>query len=179
MLGGRCAMGPGAVRIQQVKVPVSDLRRSVAWYQVAWYQRLLELDLMREFVHRGVLHTVVLADRQAGFLIGLQCRATVSGMPPLPDFDLFSIGVPLLAALRDLIARCESLDVACGELVDDGPDGIHVDVPDPDGTLVRFRTQFPADGPAFCGMEHHANGTVTIYDTPRLTATGRAHQRPH
>lgn len=159
-------MGLGTTRIQQVKVPVTDLQRSVAWYRT-----LLGLELIREFVEQRVLRGATLADRESGFCIGLRHRDAVPGQPSFPGFDLFALGVSSLEALHELVARCESLGIAHGELVDRGPDGTHLDVPDPDGTIVRFLSPFSADGPAFGGVEFHADGTVTFYDKPRLAAT--------
>lgn len=156
-------MKPGTTRIQQVKVPVTDLHRSVAWYRA-----LLGLDLMREFVEDGLLCGATLVNRESGFLIGLRLREAVPGQPSFPGFDLFSLGVSALADLHELTTRCDALGIAHGELVDRGTDGVHLDVPDPDGTVVRFLSPFAADGPAFSGAEFHADGTVTFYDQPRL-----------
>lgn len=159
-------MGLGIARIQQVKVPVSDLRRSVQWYR-----SVLELDLMREFVENGELRGVTLVDRAAGYLIGLRHRDAIPGRPSsFAGFDLFSLGVASLADLMALAARCEQLGVHHGGLHDRGPDGTQLDVPDPDGTVIRFLSPFAEDGPAFAGVEFHDDGAVSFYETPRLSS---------
>ncbi len=157
-------MGLGLVQIKQVKVPVSDLQRSVSWYRA-----LLDLDLIREFVEDGVLTGAVLADSDAGFLIGLRHRDAIAGQPSLKGYDLFSIGVESVDTLRELVHRCAQLHIAHGSLMDRGPDGTHLDVPDPDGTVVRFLSPFATDGPAFAGVELTSDGAPSFYTTPRLT----------
>lgn len=157
-------MDIGIVGIQQIKVPVSDLQRSVAWYR-----SLLDLELVREFVEQGELRGATLADRQIGIFIGLRHREVVPGRPTFAGFDLFSIGVSSLAALHNVAARCDRLNIAHGDLIDRGSDGTHLDVPDPDGTVVRFLSPFSSDGPDFVGVEFHDDeGTMSFYDAPRL-----------
>lgn len=50
-------MGIGMTKVLHVKIPVTDLQRSVSWYC-----SLLELDLSREFVEQGVLRGAALSD---------------------------------------------------------------------------------------------------------------------
>ncbi|NED96574.1 VOC family protein [Phytoactinopolyspora alkaliphila] len=157
-------MGAGLVRIQQVKVPVSDLQRSVTWYR-----SLLGLDLMREFIEEGEPTGAVLVDREAGFLIGLRRRDAVSGSPRFPGFDLFTMGLSSVEALDELAAHCDDVGIEHGELLDRGPDGTQLDIPDPDGTVIRFLSPLGDDGPAFAGVELSAAGQMTFYSTPRLS----------
>lgn len=158
-------MGLGVAAIQQIKVPVTDLQRSVSWYR-----SLLELELLREFVEGGVLRGAVLGDRDAGYLIGLRHRDAIPGRPScLAGFDLFSLALVSLPALEALAARCDHLGIPHGGLQERGPDGTQLDVPDPDGTVIRFLSPFAEDAPAFGGVEFHDDGTMTFYNTPRLS----------
>lgn len=150
--------------IQQVKVPVSDLALSVRWYA-----DLLDLTLMREFVEDGVVAGAVLTDVARSYLIGLRRRDRVPGQPgATPGFDLFSLGVAGRQDLEGLAARCAALGIQASEIADRGPDGLALDVPDPDGTTIRFLTPFAEDGPPFAGVEFSPSGPPTFYTEPRL-----------
>jgi len=158
-------MSIGIDRILQVKIPVTDLQRSVTWYA-----RVFDLRLGWEFVEEGVVRGAVLTDEQERFLIGLRDRAVVSGQPELSGFDLFSFGVASVAVLEDLVRRFDDLGVEHGPLIARGPGGgVQLDVPDPDGTVIRFLSPF-GEHPPFGGVEFHADGPPSFYDTPRLTA---------
>ncbi|HVK23124.1 MAG TPA: VOC family protein [Actinokineospora sp.] len=148
-------------KIQQVKLPVSDLQRSVTWYR-----SLLGLDLGWEFVEQGVVRGAVLVDRESGFLIGLRDRAVIPGSPSLAGFDAFSLGVPSVDALHALADHCDQLGYAHGDLLDRGVGGWQLDVPDPDDTIVRFLSPL-AESP-FGGVEFFPDGSTAFYDKPRL-----------
>ncbi|WP_203886294.1 VOC family protein [Planotetraspora kaengkrachanensis] len=150
--------------IRQVKLPVSDLQRSVTWYR-----SLLGLELGWEFVEQGVVRGAVLVDRATGLLIGLRDRTVIPGQPSLTGFDAFSLGVPSVEALHKLRDRCEQLGFAHADLMDRGPGGWQLDVPDPDGTVVRFLSPLANSG--FRGVEFFTDGTMAFYDEPRLNAT--------
>src|SRR5918992_331136 len=122
-----------SARLNQVKIPVTDLQRSVSWYG-----RLLGLTLWREFIEDGVLCGAVLSDEESGLRIGLRLGAVISGEPAFPGFDLFSIAVDSGDELGTIVERCEAMGTAHGEMTVLGADGTVVDVPDPDGTVVRF-----------------------------------------
>jgi hypothetical protein len=49
-----------------------------------------------------------------------------------------------------------------------GHDGAQLDIPDPDGTVIRFLSPNDDDGPAFAGIELGVGGRMTFYDAPRL-----------
>jgi catechol 2,3-dioxygenase-like lactoylglutathione lyase family enzyme len=147
--------------IRQIKLPVSDLQRSVDWYR-----RLLGLHLGWEFMEGGVVRGAVLVHRPTGFLIGLRDRQVVSGKPSLDGFDAFSIGVASIDALHRIRERCDRLDIAHDEPLDRGPGGWQLDVPDPDGTVVRFLS--PVEDVDFAGVEFFEDGSMTFYDRPRL-----------
>lgn len=151
-------------RVRQVKVPVTDLQRSVNWYRA-----LLGMQLIREFVEEGALAGATIAHRHAGFVIGLRLRDRIDSRPSMPGFDLFSLEVAGLDDLRALSDHCDELGVNHGEIFDRGPDGHHLDVEDPDGTVIRFLTPPEPDAPAFTGVSFDEAGRPSFYDTPRLT----------
>jgi hypothetical protein len=55
-----------------------------------------------------------------------------------------------------------------------GPDEAVVDVPDPDGTVLRlYWAGASADDDRFMGLAFDDAGEVTFYDTPQLTVPVR------
>ena len=81
-------MGLGLTTLWQVKIPVTDVPRSVRWYQT-----LLDLELLAEFVEQGVLRGAALLDRDGGYVIGLRDREVSAGHPDLSGFDLLGLRV--------------------------------------------------------------------------------------
>jgi catechol 2,3-dioxygenase-like lactoylglutathione lyase family enzyme len=160
----RMGEGIGIERILQVKIPVSDLGRSVKWYC-----RAFDLRLAWEFVEDGVVRGAVLTDPSTGLLVGLRHREVVPGRPAFPGFDLVSFGVASSEALIALAERFDAMGVEHGPRFDRGPGGgVQLDVPDPDGTVIRFLSPF-GDHPPFLGVEFHPDGPPTYYDIPRLS----------
>jgi len=153
---------PAVLSIRQVKIPVTDLRRSVEWYA-----SLLGLELHREFVENGYLAGAVLS-HPAGFVISVRLRSLVPGAPSFAGFDLFSLGVAGRDDLELLQSRARELGATHGEIVDRGMDGLHLDIADPDGTLVRFLTPPAVDGAGFVGLSFDDNGLPTFYSDPLL-----------
>ncbi len=151
----------GLDRIAQVKLPVTDLARSVAWYR-----RLLDLRLWTEFVEDGVLCGAGLIDPQGRFNIALRDRAACASRPVLDGFDVFAFVPASRSVLEDLVARCDRLGVAHSGVYETGA-GPRLDVPDPDGTVLRF---YYYTGPTdeFMGLEMRDGQVVGTYDTPRL-----------
>lgn len=162
MVIGSLAPVPAVLNIRQVKIPVTDLRRSVEWYT-----SLLGLKLHREFVEDGELAGAVLL-HPAGFAISVRLRTLVPGAPSFAGFDLFSLGVASRDDLELLLPRARELGAAHGEIVDRGNDGLHLDIADPDGTLVRFLTPAAVDGAGFVGVSFDHSGVPTFYANPRL-----------
>jgi catechol 2,3-dioxygenase-like lactoylglutathione lyase family enzyme len=152
-LGGIC----------QVKVPVTDLARSARWYAA-----LLDLRLVREFVEDDRVVGAVLAPREGRYVISVRLRDYIPGHPQMPGFDLFSLRVADVEALRAVERRCEDLGVTHCEVVDRGSDGYHLDVTDPDGTNIRFVTHGAEDAPDFVGVVFAGDGPPTFYSSPRL-----------
>lgn len=132
-----------------------------------WYASLLGLELHREFVENGYLAGAVLS-HPAGFVISVRLRSLVPGAPSFAGFDLFSLGVAGRDDLELLQSRARELGAAHGEIVDRGMDGLHLDIADPDGTLVRFLTPPAVDGAGFVGLSFDDNGLPTFYSDPLL-----------
>jgi catechol 2,3-dioxygenase-like lactoylglutathione lyase family enzyme len=163
---GTAREGPMRLRLNQVKVPVTDLQRSVSWYRA-----LLGLDLWREFVEDGVLCGAVLSgDDDRDLRLGLRLRDAIAGRPRFPGFDLFSIAVDSLEELRAITARCDALGIRHGEMIELGSDGTIVDVPDPDETVIRFIHLGPARDRRFGGVRFRADDPPSFYEAPRLRA---------
>lgn len=151
------------MRLSQVKIPVTDLRRSVSWYR-----ELLDLGLWREFVEHGVLSGAVLADANQDLRIGLRLREVIPGTPAFPGFDLFSLAVDSLDELGAVVARCDDLGLAHGDVTTRGADDAIVDVPDPDGTVIRFVYLSPERERGFAGVDLRSDRPPTSYGTSRL-----------
>ncbi|MGN6161759.1 MAG: VOC family protein [Marmoricola sp.] len=152
--------------ICQVKVPVTDLRRSVQWYTA-----LLDLRLVREFVEGDTVVGAVLAPTVGGFVISVRLRDHIPGQPQMPGFDLFSLRVADVDALHAVERRCAEVGAVAGEIVDRGSDGHHLDVTDPDGTNIRFLTHGAPDAPDFAGVVFPDDGPPSFYTESRLLSS--------
>ena len=105
----------GLDRIAQVKLPVTDLARSVSWYR-----RLLDLRLWTEFVEDGVLRGAGLIDPQGRFNIALRDRAACASQPSLDGFDVVAFLPASRSVLEDIAARCDRLDIAHSGIYETG-----------------------------------------------------------
>ena len=152
----------GLDRIAQVKLPVTDLARSVRWYQ-----RLLDLRLWFEIVEDGVLRGAALIDPEQRFNIALRDRSVCASQPDLNGFDVVAFLPSTRTVLEDLAERCAHLGISRSD-IQDGPEGSRLDVPDPDGTVLRFY-HFTAPTEGFTGIEYREGRLVGSYDTPRLS----------
>lgn len=161
---------PTILGIRQIKIPVTELARSVRWYT-----RLLGLHLHREFVEQGTLAGAVMS-HPGGFVLSVRLRDLVPGQPAFGGFDLFSLGVSDRTDLDALAAGANTLGSAHSGIVDRGVDGYHLDVADPDGTMIRFlapadadsATQVGVDGVGFVGVSLDGQNAPTFYATPRI-----------
>jgi catechol 2,3-dioxygenase-like lactoylglutathione lyase family enzyme len=119
--------------IHHLKLPVTDLDRSLAWYQAH-----LGYGVMTEFVEEGVRMGVAMTHPNGGPDLALRCdpdRARAAA-----GFDYFSIGVPGHEHIEALAALLTERGVV--------HDGVHrtpvgwvlLGVHDPDGHDVRFYT---------------------------------------
>jgi hypothetical protein len=70
------------------------------------------------------------------------------------------------SVLDELAQRCDRLGIARSN-IQDGPEGSRLDVPDPDGTVLRFY-HFTAPTDGFTGIEFRDGQQVGTYATPRL-----------
>jgi hypothetical protein len=92
----------------------------------------------------------------------------VPGEPSLAGFDVVSLGVPSVDVLKALAERFDELGVEHSPLLDRGPGGgVQLDVPDPDGTVIRSLSPFGEHTP-FTGVEFSPDGTPAFYPTSRL-----------
>lgn len=147
--------------IAQVKLPVSDLRRSAGWYR-----ELLGLRPWTEFVEDGVVRGVGLIAEGARFCVALRDRATYPSNPALSGVDVVAFRPRDRAALDELVEHCERIGVATGG-VQERPGGAWLDIADPDGTVLRFYfTTDSFDG--FTGVEFRSDGAPRNYGVPRL-----------
>ena len=148
----------GLDRIAQVKLPVTDLARSVAWYR-----ELLDLRLWTEIVEDGVLRGAALLDPLGRFNIALRDRSVCASQPNLDGFDVVAFLPKSRSLLDELVERCEHLGVAHNGM----PAGDRLGIPDPDGTVLRFY-HFTAPTEGFIGVEFRDGEVVGTYQTPRL-----------
>src|SRR4051812_46542973 len=111
------------MNLAQVKLPVTDLARSVRWYR-----ELLGLRLWAEFVEDGVLRGAGLIDPQGTFNIALRDRTACASRPDLRGFDVLAFRPAGREELDEMIARCERLAVAYD--LHDTPAGPQLDIPD-------------------------------------------------
>lgn len=151
----------GLDRIAQIKLPVTDLARSVTWYR-----QLLDLRLWAEFVEDGVLRGAGLIDPQGRFNIGLRDRAACASQPDLDGFDVIAFLPASRSVLEDMAARCDRLGIAHNG-IQDTPAGPRLDIADPDGTVLRFY-YFTDPTDRFTGVEMRDGQYVGTYHTPRL-----------
>jgi catechol 2,3-dioxygenase-like lactoylglutathione lyase family enzyme len=149
---------PALAGIHHVKLPVSDLARSLEWYRSR-----LGYEVQIEFVERGKLMGYGLAHPGGGPGLGL--RLDPARARAAAGFDYFAFGVPDKAAMDQLAARLDALGQPHAGVHMASLGWIIPKVPDPDGHALRFYT-----------VEHHTDpdttGVTTIHD-PRETAEVR------
>ncbi len=139
--------------IAQVKLPVTDLPRSVSWYC-----EVLDLRHWIEFVEEGEVCGAGLIDRSGAFNIALRLRQRCAGHPVLTGFDVVAFTPSSRFALDVLAGRCSRLGVTHSGIAD-GPEGSRLDIPDPDGTVLRFY-HFTAPTTGFTTVEATPEGMV-------------------
>jgi len=119
--------------IHHLKLPVTDLARSRAWYQ-----QHLGYQVMMEFVEDGVCMGVAMEHPNGGPSLAL--RFDPDRARAAAGFDYFAIGAPGHGAIEALAARLTTLGVD-HEPVQRTPVGwVLLGVHDPDGHEVRFYT---------------------------------------
>ena len=157
-------MGIGMTKVLHVKIPVTDLQRSAAWYAA-----LMDLELSREFIEDGALRGAALHSAEAGFAFALRLREHCASKPSLEGFDVVALHMESREALEKLHARCVSLDVGCTDIQDRAEHEAVVDVSDPDGTVLRFYwVGEPEEADRFLGIMFEGGRPPTLTSTPRL-----------
>ena len=151
----------GLDRITQIKLPVTDLARSVTWYR-----QLLDLRLWVEIVEDDVLRGAGLIDPQGRFNIALRDRTVCASQPNLHGFDVVAFLPATRSVLENMTARCDRLGIPHNG-IQDTPAGPRLDIPDPDGTVLRFY-HFTGPTEGFTGVEMRNGEHVGTYHTPRL-----------
>ncbi|MFE2961900.1 VOC family protein [Nocardia tengchongensis] len=150
-------MIPTLAGVHHLKVPVSDLARSVDWYCTR-----LGYTVGAEFQEQGVLRGVVLHHAAGGPMLGLRLHPEMA--VAAAGFDFFSIGVPDREALEALAAHLTGLGETHAGVHRASLGWILPELHDPDGIEVRFYS-----------MESHtelSDDPLTI-DNPRETAEAK------
>lgn len=150
------------MRIRHVKLPVTDLARSVAFYC-----DLLDLRLAGEFREQGELRGAQLM-HPSGFGIAVRMREYCAGQPDLAGFDVFALEVESVDELHAFAARADELEYTRSEVFDRGEYGAALDIVDPDNTVVRLLANNPFHADRFVGVDTDGKGGFTLYDTPTL-----------
>jgi hypothetical protein len=158
-------MGIGLTKIKHVKLPVSDLQRSVAWYQ-----SLLDLELRTEFVEDGIIRGASLLDRDVGYEIALRNKDVCAGTTDAQGFDLFALSAPSKGRCSTTSQRgvidSESSTAACTIFPASALGWI---------SPTRTARLYPSSGmnpalPPFVGGASDKNGTAQPYFPPRLSS---------
>lgn len=124
---------PSLCGFHHVKLPVSDVAESMAWYQ-----RVLSFSVEIEFVEQGVLAGVGLIDGSGTTRLALRHRPDMAAH--LTGFDPVAIAVPTLADLREWAEHFDRLGVAHGGVGVGHVGWLIGDLVDPDGIEIRLYT---------------------------------------
>ncbi|MEV0596070.1 VOC family protein [Nonomuraea cavernae] len=116
-----------------VKLPVSDVHKSLEWYR-----RVLRLDLAIEFVEDGVLRGVALTDPARTVTLALREEPRLAAQ--LSGFDPVALGVPTLEALRAWADHLDTLGERRGEIAEGSVGWLIPGLIDPDGIEIRLYT---------------------------------------
>lgn len=149
---------PALAGIHHVKLPVSDLARSVQWYRSR-----LGYRPVAEFVERGKLMGVSLRHPNGG--PDLAVRLDPERAAAAAGFDYFAIGVPDKPAIEALAARLTALGEEHAGVHFASIGWILPLLHDPDGHEVRFYT-----------AQHHTefdSDEVVRIEDPRESAERR------
>jgi catechol 2,3-dioxygenase-like lactoylglutathione lyase family enzyme len=121
-----------------VKLPVSDVERSRAWYT-----QVLDLRTEIEFVEDGELMGVALLD--ADNTLDLAIRRDPERAAALAGFDPVALCVPTEEALKAWLQRFDDLGESHGGVVTGHVGRVIVGLHDPDG--IEIRLYLPAGQP--------------------------------
>lgn len=157
-------MAIGMTKILHVKLPVTDLQRSVDWYGA-----VMDLRLTHEFIENCEVRGVALRSAEGGFSFALRLREHCEGQVDLTGFDVVALHMVDREALVAVSERCRTLGVTCSPVQDRGEHEAIVDVPDPDGTVLRFYWVDESVGDdGFIGMIFDGAGPPQFTREPRL-----------
>lgn len=119
--------------IHHLKLPVSDLERSFAWYREhLGYERTME------FVEDGVVMGIAMAHPNGGPALAL--RLDPERTKAAAGFDYFCFGVPGKEAIEALAERLTTMGVTHAGVHRTPYGWILPHVPDPDRHELRFYT---------------------------------------
>lgn len=151
-------------KVLHVKLPVTDLQRSVDWYA-----SVMDMVLTREFVEQDEVRGVALRSAEGGFSLARRLREHCAGRPDLSGFDVVALHMSDRQAVVAMSERCQELGVACSPVQDRGEHEAIVDVTDPDGTVLRFYWMHESiENDTFVGMIFDGDGPPQITSEPRL-----------
>jgi catechol 2,3-dioxygenase-like lactoylglutathione lyase family enzyme len=118
--------------IHHIKLPVSDVRRSRAWYE-----RVLGFQLVMEFVEEGELMGVAL--RREGCSPQIALRRDPARAHALSGFDAVALLAPTRDDVRHFEATLDRIGESHGGLVTGHKGGtVLVGLHDPDGIEIRL-----------------------------------------
>jgi catechol 2,3-dioxygenase-like lactoylglutathione lyase family enzyme len=121
----------GRGRLHDVRVPVSD-----AWVSRDWYTDVLGFVAVLDLEVEDALVGVVMRSSE-GLVLGL--HQDPAGAQALKGFALLGFLLDDVLALRRWASELDRRHVPHASVLE-GHRGWYLDVPDPDGILVRFHT---------------------------------------
>ncbi len=117
--------------LHHVKIPVTDLSRSRAWYE-----RVFDLQPVMEFPDKDVVRGVVYQPKNAFTLAQRENPAAARGIAGFDPFAILLQGEPDVRAWAD---RLDALDIAHSAVIE-ATIGWLLSFHDPDGLELRFYT---------------------------------------
>lgn len=158
-------MAVGITKILHVKLPVTDLKRSLDWYAA-----VMDLRFIHEFIEQDEVRGVALRSTEGRFTVALRLREYCAGQPDLHGFDVVALHMVDRASVVAMSERCRKLGATCSPVQDRGEHEAIVDVTDPDGTVLRFywMDESVESDVAFVGMIFDGDGPPQFTSEPRL-----------